>query len=375
MIHVSRIGSFTKLLRVTALVIKSVSKLKKCLKTENARDNDRNEDFLNGSELNKAEQLWTESVQTESFPKELQFLRSNDNKVNPPVYVSQFGLFLDEGIIKCKGRVNNSSLRIGSRNPVLFPSKHPFVQLVIKNVHNSIMHFGVSQTVTALREWIIRGREAVKGIVKGCVIYRRYEGTSYKSLPTADLPIERVSDDPPFTHIGLDFAGPLFVSSSNSSKAIQDTIKDYICVFTCASTQAIHLELTRGLDVQSFLLALRRYSSRRPATITSDNAKAFKASCKEIRRIGLTGLRERKQPRNGISDRDCISVGDLVILKKNFAHRGFWKLAKVEQLIKGSGGRVRAAVGKVARSNNKGPVYLRRVIQHLVPLEVGIGVQ
>ena len=284
-INVNRIGSLTKLLRVTALVIKFVTKLKKWLKTENAKDNDHSEDFLNSSELNKAEQ----SVQAESLPKELQFLRSNDNKVDPPVYVSQFGLFLGEGIIKCKGRVNNSSSRIGLKNPVFLPSKHPFVQLVIKNVHNSIMHFDVSQTLTALREryWVIRGREAVKGIVKGCVICRRYEGTSYKSLPTANLPIERVSDDPPFTHIGLDFAGPLSVSSSNSSKTIQDTIRAYICLFTCASTRAIHLELARGLDVQSFLLAFRRYSIRRGllATITSDNAEAFKASCNEIRRI------------------------------------------------------------------------------------------
>ena len=253
--------------------------MKKCPKTENRKDNDRNE----------AEQLWIKSVQAGSFPKELQFLRSNDNKVNPPVYVSQFGLFLDEGIIRCKGRVNNSSLRIGSKNPVLLLSKHPFGQLVIKNVHNSIMHFGVSQTFTTLRErcWVIQGRQPVKVIVKGCVICRRYERTSYKSLPTADLPIERVSDDPTFTHIGLDFAVPLFVSSSNTSKAIQGTIRAYICIFTCPSTRAIHLELTRGLDVQSFLLAFRRYSSRRgpPAAITSGNAKAFKSSCKEIRTI------------------------------------------------------------------------------------------
>ena len=218
-------------------------------------------------------------IQAKSFPKELQFLRRNDNKVNPPVYVSHSGLFLDEGIIKCKGRVNNSSLRMGSKNPVLLSSKHPFVQLVIKNVRNSITHFGVSQMLTTLRKcyWVIWGREAVKTIVKGCVICRRYKGTSYKLLPTADLPIERVLDDPPFTHIGLDFAGLLFVSSSNSSIAIQDTIKAYTCLFMCASTQAIHSELTRGLNVQSFLLAFRIYSSRRglPAMITSDNAKAL----------------------------------------------------------------------------------------------------
>ena len=71
----------------------------------------------------------------------------------------------------------------------------------------------------------------------------------------------------------------------------------------------------------------------------------------------LTGLRERKQPGKGVSERDCISIGDVVILKKDFTPRSFSKLAKVEQLVKGSDGRVRAAVVKVARSNNKRPVY------------------
>ena len=86
-------------------------------------------------------------------------------------------------------------------------------------------------------------------------------------------------------------------------------------------------------------------------------------------------MRTKTSAGNGVRDRDCISVGDVVILKKDFTPRGFWKLAKVEQLIMESDRRVRAAVVKVARSNNKRPVYLRRVIQHLVPLEVGIGVQ
>ena len=60
-----------------------------------------------------------------------------------------------------------------------------------------------------------------------------------------------------------------------------------MCLFTCASTRAVHLELTRGLNVQDFLLAFRRFPSRRglPATIQSDNAKTFQSSSKEIQKI------------------------------------------------------------------------------------------
>ena len=72
----------------------------------------------------------------------------------------------------------------------------------------------------------------------------------------SDLPTVRVSEDPPFTHVGLDFAGPLYVKD----QLTESQSKSYICVFTCASTRGVHLELTYGLDVDNFLLALQRFS-------------------------------------------------------------------------------------------------------------------
>ena len=61
----------------------------------------------------------------------------------------------------------------------------------------------------------------------------------------------------------------------------------YICLFICASTRGIWLELTRGLDVDSFLLALLRFSAQRglPATLFFDNAKIFRAASKEVKKI------------------------------------------------------------------------------------------
>ena len=113
------------------------------------------------------------------------------------------------------------------------------------------------------------------------------KGTPYRSQPSSDLPSERVSEDPPFTHVGLDFAGPLFIDDRNITEGTNESSKVYVCLFTCASTRAVHLKLTRGLSVQAFLLAFRRFASRRglPATLNSDNAKTFKSSCKEIRKI------------------------------------------------------------------------------------------
>ena len=47
------------------------------------------------------------------------------------------------------------------------------------------------------------------------------------------------------------------------------------------------MELVKKLNVTSFLLAFRRFASRRglPATLISDNAKTFKAASNEIMKI------------------------------------------------------------------------------------------
>ena len=67
-------------------------------------------------------------------------------------------------------------------------------------------------------------------------------------------------------------------------KSAQSESKVYICLFTCAATRGLHLELTQGLDVDNFLLALRHFSAHRglPATVLSDNAKTFQAASREV---------------------------------------------------------------------------------------------
>ena len=66
-----------------------------------------------------------------------------------------------------------------------------------------------------------------------------------------DLPTYRVYEGPSFTYTGIDFAGPLYVNSASPEKRS----KAYCCLFTCASTRAVHLELTESLTVTSFLQA------------------------------------------------------------------------------------------------------------------------
>ena len=62
--------------------------------------------------------------------------------------------------------------------------------------------------------------------------------------------------------------------------------KAYICLRTCASAHAVHLEVTGKLSATAFLLAFRCSYSQKgiPTVIFSDNARTFKHS-KEIKRV------------------------------------------------------------------------------------------
>ena len=79
---------------------------------------------------------------------------------------------------------------------------------------------------------------------------------------------------------GIDFAGPLFVRGSPTSK------KAYICIFTCAYSRMTHAELS-DLSTNEFFQVLTRMISRRVlcCTIWPDNAKTFKHANREIQML------------------------------------------------------------------------------------------
>ncbi|XP_065064703.1 uncharacterized protein LOC135690935 [Rhopilema esculentum] len=89
---------------------------------------------------------------------------------------------------------------------------------------------------------------------------RKLEGLPYSTVFCPDLPRMRVDDQPPFANTGLDFAGPLTVASKGNNDGEE---KFYVCLFTCMSTRAVHLELVESLNVESFLRAFRRFAARR----------------------------------------------------------------------------------------------------------------
>ena len=73
----------------------------------------------------------------------------------------------------------------------------------------------------------------------------------------ADLPRDRVTPSPAFTHCAVDYSGPFYVKEGRKE------LKRYGVLFTCLKTQAIHLEVTHSLETDSYINALRRFVCRR----------------------------------------------------------------------------------------------------------------
>ena len=95
--------------------------------------------------------------------------------------------------------------------------------------------------------------------------------------------------------MGLDFAGHLYLEDSGE--------KVYICLFTCAVTSAVHLELVCDITTERFLLALRRMIARRGmySIIWSDNAKTFKTANKELQQCWR--VLESEQTQSALSEK------------------------------------------------------------------------
>ena len=119
----------------------------------------------------------------------------------------------------------------------------------------------------------------MRQVLSECFLCRKLGAARGEQL-MANLPKERLTpENPPFTSVGVDYFGPLYVQQGRSH------VKRYGCVFTCLTTRAVHIEITSSLDTDSFINALRRFISLRgnPSSVYSDNGSNFRAGEQELR--------------------------------------------------------------------------------------------
>nr|XP_042913188.1 uncharacterized protein LOC122273183 [Parasteatoda tepidariorum] len=206
-------------------------------------------------------------------------MKNEDIKNNSSIFCLR--PYLDEKqILRICSRLFQSEVDPEAVNPILLPKNLKFSELLITEKHKKLLHSGVNVTFSQIRKsyWIPQARQLVKRIIGRCVICRKHFAKPANQR-TGELSKDRISQSPPFSVVGIDFTGRFYVKHKD------EVLKSYITVFTCAVTRAVHLELISDLSTNKFILALRRFMSRRNncKTIYSDNAATFKAASRDIR--------------------------------------------------------------------------------------------
>lgn len=250
---------------------------------------------VSSKELSSSLKLWILSTQIQSYSQEYAYLvelgevkdkKLKKTKIRCPPLVPQLNLILKDSLITSEGRLHNSSLEDTSKYPIFLPSKHYLTYLIVIECHSRVFHSGVTSTISRIRQeyWIPKIRQIVKSIIFKCILCKKLNGKPFAKPKSPPLVQDRVKEAPSFTVTGVDFSGYYHVMSPANPKL---EIKVYICLFTCAATRCVHLEVVTDMSLDTLFLAFRRFCSRRsiPQTMISDNGSSFVALNKELKEL------------------------------------------------------------------------------------------
>jgi hypothetical protein len=227
-------NSYWRTLRVTAWILRL---LYNCL--SRARWNKKRTGPLVSEEIKDARNAWVRRVQ---------------RGVNPELQTPGWRIMEEEAtkVLKCKERVHGYE-------PIYLDGGR-FVEKLIAHTHNKIKHFGVANTMAALREqwWIPQLRSKVKKLIHKCNICKLYSTKPCGSPLTSNMPSFRTETGKAFEVTGVDFAGPLRYKIAKNKEG-----KCYILIFTCAASRPMHLELTKSQEAEEFQRKLNSFIGQR----------------------------------------------------------------------------------------------------------------
>ena len=283
-----RYSSWLKLRRITAWMMRFLSNCQR-------KKEERIAGELTEGELKVAEIQLIKEAQREEFTEEYKALTGRRSIPSRSKLLGLTPMLDEDGLIRSNGRLTNAKfLSFDVRYPVILPRKGWVTKLIIKDVHEQGNRAsGTNHTLAALsaRYWIVSGREAIREWEKECIMCRRRKSKACQPI-MAPLPVSRIKTSlRAFTKTAVDYGGP-FVTVQGRGKRRE---KRYLCLFTCMTSRAVHLEIAYGLDTDSFLNAFFRMASRRglPETMYSDNGTNFKGADKELKSL-LTQLDQTK---------------------------------------------------------------------------------
>ncbi|XP_055622807.1 uncharacterized protein LOC129766310 [Toxorhynchites rutilus septentrionalis] len=285
LIDPERFSRFEKMLRSVTYVHHIV---------DNLRTSKNNESTgtvgVTSAEIRKAERTLWLIAQSEAFPDEAVILKANlersgggQKQIGAFSSLLKQSPFADEyGVLRVGSRAADAQvMAYDSKFPIILPRNHKITELLLDFYHRKYGHANDETIVNEVRQkfHVSRLRVEVRLIRKRCMWCRVYKTTTIAPkmgpLPAVRLePYVRA-----FTYVGVDIFGPYLVKVGRS------VVKRWVCLFTCLTIRAIHLEVVASLTTDSCKKAIRRFIARRgsPQEIFSDNGTNFVGASRELR--------------------------------------------------------------------------------------------
>ncbi|XP_019204872.1 uncharacterized protein LOC109196100 [Oreochromis niloticus] len=185
------------------------------------------------------------------------------------------------GLIRVGGRLRRAEgLDSDTIHPIVLPPEHPVTKLLVQHFDTILLHPGPERVFAEIRRayWIIRGRQVIRRHQRQCAECQKWRGRP-ASTKMADLPAARLRiHKPAFWSTGVDCFGPYTIKIGRRHE------KRWGIIFKCLTTRCVHLDLLPSLDSDAFLMAVRRFVSRRgtPFEIWSDQGTNFRGGAREL---------------------------------------------------------------------------------------------
>jgi hypothetical protein len=273
----NKYSSLTKLIRVVAYC-------RRFLKKHESHRNQSHTKHLQRWELDEAMTTCVKICQQASFKPEIAEIKRDGYISSKTSKIRSLTPFLENGILRVGGRLENASEPATVRHPTILPCDSHLSKLIVADAHNRTLHGEQRAMLNYLRSayWIVRAKELVKHHIRKCISCIRHKAQIQTQLMGA-LPQTRVTPARAFIHSGVDYAGPIQLRTSKGRG--HHSYKGYICLFICMVTKAIHLEVVSELTSRGFLEAFKRFIARRGRCleIYSDNGTNFVGAAKELK--------------------------------------------------------------------------------------------
>ena len=114
----------------------------------------------------------------------------------------------------------------------------------------------------------------MRSLLNKCSLCRWLDSPAFSLPPAPPLPAYRLEIAPPFSNVGFDHMGPLWVYDVFNRTKLN---KVYVALFTCCVTRMIHLELQPSLDAPVCIRSIKRTFARVgwAKLLISDNHKTI----------------------------------------------------------------------------------------------------